>query len=242
MKRLVLKIGKEKLGLVAGAASIAVNFGAIAFAQIAPGINPTALEGACATAAKAEPAKFRPSTHFTKMWCAVINREGKLLAINATDTGGTPSAPAGSDAWRGSIEIAIAKAYTAVAFSSNELNVDSRAIGLLSRRDGLGSSLPADIGHDAGVAPLWGIGNSNPFRPPFGFGLGTDDSPGGFHHGIITFAGGQPVYTNPHAPGACVPGSSGVLLGAIGVSGDGVDEDDEVATKAVTNAGFCLTP
>src|SRR5260370_26333878 len=194
MKRVVLKIGKKKLGLAAVAAFIAVNCGAIAFAQIAPGINPTALEGACATAAKAEPAKFRPSTHFTKMWCAVINREGKLLAINATDTGGTPSAPAGSDAWRGSIEIAIAKAYTAVAFSSNELNVDSRAIGLLSRTDETGST--ALVGHDDGVAPLWGIGNSNPIRPPFGFGLGTDDSPGGFHHGIITFAGGKPVYTN----------------------------------------------
>jgi len=71
---------------------------------------------------------------------------------------------------------------------------------------------------------------------------GADDFPGGFHHGIITFAGGQPVYTNPHAPGACVPGSGGVLVGAIGVSGDGVDEDDDVATKAVTNAGFCLKP
>ena len=40
---------------------------------------------------------------------------------------------------------------------------------------------------------------------------------------------------------ACLS-SSAVLLGAVGVSGDGVDEDDEVATKAVTNAGFCLAP
>ncbi len=237
MKRLVLKIGKEKLGLVAVAAFIAVNFGAIAFAQIAPSVDPKALERTCAAAANKELAKFRPVSGTTKMWCAVIDREGRLLAINATDTGGTPSAPAGSDAWRGSIEIAIAKAYTAVAFSSNELNVDSRAIGLLSRTDGPGSALPPDIGRDTGVAPLWGIGNSNPFRPPFGFGLGTDDFPGGFHHGIITFAGGQPVYSKPSA--IC---GGGVLLGAIGVSGDGVDEDDDVATKAVTNAGFCLKP
>ena len=235
MKRLALKIGKEKLGLV-GAALIAVNWGAIAFAQPAP-INPTALETACAAAAKVEPAKFRPVTGFTKMWCAVIDREGKLLAINATDTGGTPTAPAGSDAWRGSIEIAIAKAYTAVAFSSNELNVDSRAIGLLSRTDGPGSKAPSDIGHDDGVAPLWGIGNGNPFRPPFGSSLGTDDSPGDFHHGIITFAGGQPVYSKPSA--SC---GGGMLLGAIGVSGDGVDEDDDVAKAAVLGAHFCLAP
>jgi hypothetical protein len=34
----------------------------------------------------------------TKMWCAVVDREGELLLIKATDTGGTPSAPGGSDA------------------------------------------------------------------------------------------------------------------------------------------------
>jgi hypothetical protein len=59
----------------------------VAFAQSQ--LNPTGLEAACAVAAKAEPAAFRPSKT-TKMWCAVIDREGKLLAVNATDTGGTP--------------------------------------------------------------------------------------------------------------------------------------------------------
>jgi hypothetical protein len=57
----------------------------------------------------------------------------------------------GSDAWRGSIEIAIAKAYTAVAFSSNDLALDSRTVGLVTRPDGPGSTVPADIGTDAGV-------------------------------------------------------------------------------------------
>jgi uncharacterized protein GlcG (DUF336 family) len=196
--------------------------------------NSAALEAACATAAKAEVAKFRPGD--TKMWCAVINREGRLLAINATDTNGTLQNPMGSDAWRGSIEIAIAKAYTAVAFSSNDLAVDSRAVGLLSRTDAGGAGAP---GSDTGPGPLWGIGNSNPLRPPFGFGRGTDDSVGGFHHGIITFAGGQPIYTKP---GATCAASGGVLIGAVGVSGDGVDEDDAVARNTVTGAGYCLAP
>jgi uncharacterized protein GlcG (DUF336 family) len=49
-----------------------------------------------------------------------------------------------------------------------------------------------------------------------------------YRHGIITFAGGEPVYD-----------CSGHLVGAVGVSADGVDEDDAVAA-AVTNAGFCL--
>src|SRR5262249_40658878 len=168
----------------------------------------------------------------SKMWCAVVNREGKLLLIRATDTGGTPTAPGGSEAWRGSIEIASAKAYTAVAFSRNDLALDSKTIGLLARPDGPDSTAAADIGADAGVAPLFGIGNTNPFRPLTGGGeAAVDDGIGLRHHGIVTFAGCQPVYT-----------CQGTLLGAVGVSGDGVDQDDIVAKGAVTGAGFCTVP
>jgi uncharacterized protein GlcG (DUF336 family) len=176
----------------------------------------------------------------TIMWCALIDREGRLLMINNTDKGGTPQNPMGSDAWRGSIEIAVAKAYTALAFSSNDLALDSREIGKLARTDVPGTG--GGAGTDTGSAPLFGIGDTNPFRPPFGFGLGTDDFVGGFHHGIVTFAGGQPIYTNPHAPSACVAHSGGKLIGGFGVSGDGVDEDDAVAKGTVLDAGFCLTP
>jgi len=188
-----------------------------------------ALFQACQATAATTPSPLR-KTPGTKMWCAVVNREGGLLLIRATDTGGTPAAPAGSDAWRGSIEIAIAKAYTAVAFSSHDLALDSKTIGLLARPDGPGSTAAAAIGTDAGVAPLFGIGNTNPFRPLTGVGA-VDDRTGLRHHGIVTFAGGQPVY---HCHGG--------LLGAVGVSGDGVDQDDIVAKGAVTGAGFCTAP
>jgi len=161
------------------------------------------------------------------MWCALIDREGRLLMINNTDKGGTPQNPMGSDAWRGSIEIAIAKAYTALAFSSNDKALDSRTIGTLARTD-MGAA-----------APLFGIGDTNPFRPPFGFGLGTDDFVGGFHHGIVTFPGGEPIYTKSRATGGC---GGGTLIGGFGVSGDGVDQDETVAKDTVTEAGFCLTP
>ncbi len=184
---------------------------------------------ACQSTAKSTPSPLR-GTSFLVQWCAVVDREGRLLLIQATDTGGTPQNPLGSDAWRGSIEIAEAKAYTALAFSSSNLALDSKTIGLLSRRDGPGSTSSTDIGTDAGVAPLWGIGNTNPFRT-LGGGPG-DDSLGKQHHGIVTFAGGQPVYD-------C---TSHQLLGGVGSSGDGVDQDDVVAKGAVTGAGFCLTP
>jgi uncharacterized protein GlcG (DUF336 family) len=212
--------------------------GGLASAQVTK-LNPKAIEAACATVAKAQKTAFRPGN--TKMWCAVVDREGRLLAINATDTGGTPPTPLNSDAWRGSIEIAIAKAYTAVAFSSNDTALDSRTVGLVTRQDGPGSTAPGNIGTDAGVAPLWGIGASNPYRSAFGFYQGSDDAPGGFHHGIITFAGGQPIYTK--GPSGC-GGGGGTLIGAIGVSGDGVDEDDAVAKDTIVNPpiGLCITP
>ena len=190
----------------------------------------SAIFGACQTTANATPSAVRTGRN-TKMWCAVVDREGQAQLIQATDTGESPAASLLSDAWRGSIEIAIAKAFTAVAFSSNEQALDSRTIGLLARPDGPGKISPKDIGTDAGVAPLFGIGNTNPFRPLAG--TVGDDNINVRHRGIVTFAGGQPVYqcAAPHH-----------LLGAVGVSGDGVDEDDTVAKGAITAAGFCLTP
>jgi uncharacterized protein GlcG (DUF336 family) len=65
--------------------------------------------------------------------------------------------------------------------------------------------------------------------------LHPDDKAGGKHHGIVTFAGGQPVYS-------CGPAGTRKLRGGVGVSGDGVDQDDTVAKAAVTGAGYCLTP
>lgn len=159
-----------------------------------------------------------------KEWCAVVNREGKLLLVRSTDTGGTPQNPRGSDAWRGSIEIAIAKAYTAVAFSSTQEGLTSKTVGLLTRPDGPGSTSSSDIGTDAGVASLWGLGNTNPYRG--GDNLGTN------HHGIVTFAGGIPVYE-------C---GTDTLLGAVGNSGDGVNEDQDVSSLAIQHANLCCEP
>jgi uncharacterized protein GlcG (DUF336 family) len=229
----------KRLAYVIGTILVPLAFSTgIAFAQTP--LNPKGLEAACVAAAKAEPATFRPGP--TKMWCAVIDREGKLLAVNATDTGGTPQSPLGSDAWRGSIEIAIAKAYTAVAFSSNDKPLDSRTVGLVTRPDGPGLTGSTDIGTDAGVAPLWGLSASNPYRSAFGFFQGSDDFPGSYHHGIITFAGGQPIYTK--GPKGGCGGGGGILIGALGVSGDGVDQDDAVARNTITNApiNLCLAP
>lgn len=91
------------------------------------------------------------------------------------------------DAWAGSVDISKRKAYTAMAFSSNENALTTRTIGVLSQPG----------------MPLWQIGNSNPIG------------------GIIEFPGGLPLYKN------------GQLVGGLGVSGDGVDQDEIVAIGAV---------
>src|SRR3989442_1203123 len=46
---------------------------------------------ACQTTANATPSAVRPGAN-TKMWCAVVDREGALQQIQATDTGEAPAA------------------------------------------------------------------------------------------------------------------------------------------------------
>jgi uncharacterized protein GlcG (DUF336 family) len=215
-------------------ATVALGSVSTAFAEEGQAAGLTARDAAnifksCVATAKTTPSPIR-GTPGTKMWCAVLDREGQTLLIQATDTGESPGPHLMTDAWRASIEIAEAKAYTALSVSSNDAALDSRTVGLLSRFDGGGSGKP---GTDTGPASLFGLGDTNPFRPGIGDpSLSPDDARGSKHHGIVTFAGGQPVYS-------C---STHILLGGVGVSGDGVDEDDAVAIGAVTGAKFCLAP
>ncbi len=115
-------------------------------------------------------AKGKPRT--TKMHIVVVGRGGKILGQRSM-----------SGAWLGSVDIARAKAFTAVAFSSDENALSTRSIGALSQPGGA----------------LWQIGNSNRAD------------------GIIEFPGGLPLYRE------------GSLIGGLGVSGDGVDQDEAVA-------------
>lgn len=112
-----------------------------------------------------------------------------------------------ADSWVGSEDIAIAKARTAAFFSSNENALTSRIIGVLSQAHN-----PDGTG---GAGPLWGIGNSNQIGI-----TGSQEK----RNGIITFPGGVALYKN------------GKLVGGIGVSGDGVDQDEAVAFAGA--AGF----
>jgi uncharacterized protein GlcG (DUF336 family) len=101
-----------------------------------------------------------------RMWAAVVDRQGVLC-------GGVRPDP---DAWPGSRDIAIAKAFTANAFSSHTL--------ALSTANLYGPTQPG--------GSLYGLNNSNPFNASFnaqGSGIGSAVG------GIITFGGGVALYS-----------------------------------------------
>jgi len=180
-------------GAVLAMTAIAVAASAKRMEAAAPGLTQSDLDLIVAQAvasANATASAFRvtPSPQPTKMQIAIVGRDGKFLRLFSM-----------SDAWVGSIDIAIAKARTAAFFSSDQNALTSRIIGDASQPGG----------------PLWGIGNSNQIGIS-----GSQD----FRNGIITFPGGVPLYKN------------GALVGGVGVSGDGVDQDEAVAFGGA--AGF----
>jgi uncharacterized protein GlcG (DUF336 family) len=103
-------------------------------------------------------------------------------------------------------DVSAQKARTAVFFSNSQLAQSTRTIGFLAQR-----FFPPGL-------------DGRPFGPYFGFqesvSLGTNPTTGtlpgnpNLPNGITIFPGGFPLYRN------------GALVGAIGISGDGVDQDD----------------
>jgi hypothetical protein len=225
---MVKLVNLGKMTLLAAAAT----FGFGSQAVKAKSLSDIALQ--CRAAAnfvnKTYPGKilFRPKTHKGAWWCAVTDREGTLLAIRASDTleDGCTKTAFSSDAARLSELIAIAKAWT-TSFSNSEAAVDSKTAGLASRIDDTGT-FGNTTGTNAGPAPLWGVWATNLLRHSE---RDTGYTCGKRHFGVVSFAGGQPVYD-----------CRGKLLGGAGASGDSVEADDLVTKKAIELAGFCTTP
>jgi len=110
----------------------------------------------------------------TRMWAAVVNRQGQICAF-ATST------PDPAQVWPGSQAIAKAKAYTANAFSLDDFVLSSARLYTFTQP-----------GHS-----LWSLGQSNLFDPSFlappgGQGGGKNQIAGG----LIFFGGGVPLYRN----------------------------------------------
>jgi uncharacterized protein GlcG (DUF336 family) len=144
----------------------------------------------------------------TRMWAAVVNRNGQLCAWNTSRGDAT-------NVWPGSQAIAKAKAYTANAFS---LNAAAGGFPLSTAQ----LYTFVQPGHS-----LFGLNQSNPFNPSFllppsGSTLGLGQIAGG----IITFGGGVGLY------------SGNQLIGAVGISGDTACTDHEIAKRVRDLAGL----
>ncbi len=108
----------------------------------------------------------------TRMWGAVVNRNGALCAFAASMSDPT-------QVWPGSQAIAKAKAYTANAFSLDTFVLSTARLYTFTQP-----------GHS-----LFSLGQSNPFdpsflAPPSGSGGGVGHITGG----MIFFGGGVPIY------------------------------------------------
>ena len=111
--------------------------------------------------------------HGTRMWGAVVDRDGVICSYAASMTDPT-------QVWPGSQAIAKSKAYTANAFSLDSLALSTAMLYTFTQP-----------GHS-----LWSLGQSNPFNPQFlaptgGQGGGKNQIAGG----MIFFGGGVPLYS-----------------------------------------------
>jgi uncharacterized protein GlcG (DUF336 family) len=140
---------------------------------------------------------FKPN----RMWSAIVDRKGRLCSVINSE----------NDPWPGSRAIAIAKASTANDFSNSAL--------ALSTANLYGPTQPG--------GSLYGLNNSNPFRPAFDAQqTGIDAVPGG----IITFGGGVALY------------EGGKVIGGLGVSGDSSCADHSIAYRMRKLAGLGTVP
>ena len=132
-----------------------------------------------------------------------------ITVVNFPNVPGTPPAVLGAfrtgEATLFSWDVAVQKGRTAVGFSNNgnTMAISTRTVGFLAQ-----SHFPPGI--DAEVpGPFNGLQEILSMPPP---------NPN-FPNGITIFPGGFPLYRN------------GQLIGAIGISGDGVDQDDIVGAS-----------
>ena len=137
-------------------------------------------------------------------WAAVVNRSGQICAVAVSTDDVTA-------AWPGSIGIAKAKAFTANAFSTDDMPLSTARLYTL-----------AQPGHS-----LFGAGAGDPFNPQCLTTPGNaDESTGMICGGTIVFGGGVPLYQGQ------------ATVGGLGASGDTACADHEIAKRIRDMAGL----
>jgi len=161
-------------------------------------------------------ARLQPNGGFNlDMWGTVVNRDGLVCAV--AFTGNDRGAQ-----WPGSRVISAQKANTANAFSLPALALSTS--NLFSAVSPGGS--------------LYGLQHSNPVNthvayagPASRFGAANDPMVGGRIGGVNVFGGGLALYD-----------ASGVLVGALGVSGDSSCADHNIAWRTRNNLALDYIP
>ncbi len=185
------------------------------------------VQQAAAQAAKTRAAIRRPVGVSAQVFISVVDVDGSVLGIWRTP-----------DATIFSYDVSAQKARTALAFSdpanaefgqrirsilglapTAAISMTTRAVGFLAQNFYPPGIDRDSLGQPVGPGPLFEGTN---FKYQFRL-LGLAGLPA-YGNGITIFPGGIPLYKN------------GQLAGAIGISGDGVDQDDLIASGGT--AGF----
>ena len=145
-----------------------------------------------------------------QVFITVVNNPDSL-GISPTVLGAFRTGEATLFSW----DVAVQKGRTAVFFSKSYLPLFSRQIAMSTRTVGFLAQRNYPPGLDA-----QGPGPYNGFQESVSLPLSIGPPPNpSLPNGITIFPGGFPLYRN------------GVLVGAIGISGDGVDQDDIVGAS-----------
>jgi len=173
------------------------------------------LDAAVATANQTRAAIRLPDGSRTRMVVAVADLDGAIIGLTRM-----------SDATVFSIDVAATKARNVIYFSgpsrqAADLNGVAMNTAVTNRTIGFGAQPLYPPGIDgSGAGPFFNLYQQDVLNPcTQGF-----QAAGPNQSGIVFFPGSVPLYRN------------GVLVGGLGVSGDGVDQDDYVAAGG--GAGF----
>jgi len=162
-----------------------------------------------------------------------------ISVVNNPNLAGSPPVVLGSfctspDATRFSWDVSVQKARTSIFFSSDTRGFSARTVGFMAQ-----GTFPPGI---AGTTPGIFLGLQERFSiitvPAIAavntlngaaFTTSVAVNPN-LPNGMTIFAGSMPLYRG------------GVLIGAVGVSGDGIDQDDLVAASAAAALGGVFLP
>ena len=154
-----------------------------------------------------------------------------ISVVNNPNSNGVPPVVLGtfctsSNATRFSWDVAVQKARTAVFFSAADRAYSSRTVGFLAQSlypPGINNTPPGiffGLQERFSIITPASVQATNPVNGAV-FMTSTNVN-GNLPNGITIFPGGFPLYRN------------GVLIGAVGVSGDGIDQDDLISASGAS--------